>query len=173
MEVKGMENEQSGGKIPLTKTDRIIEWVSILVIICTFIHICIAWTSLPDVIPKHFNAAGEADGYGSKYTILIMLPLMLGFYVMLTLVGKYPSIHGYAVTITESNREAQQRMAIRLLRVIKLEIILIFAYLQTQIVISALGRGTGLGKWFLPVMLVVVFGTLGIYLYKSIKSEHK
>ena len=40
---------------------------------------------LPDTVPTHWNAAGEIDGYGSKYTNLFLsaLPLlMLGLFAL-------------------------------------------------------------------------------------------
>lgn len=54
-------------------------WIA--AVISLIISICI-FSYLPDTIPSHFNAAGEVNGYGSRYTIFIfpgfMFLLILG-----------------------------------------------------------------------------------------------
>ena len=46
-----------------------------------------SWPRLPDRIPIHWNIAGEVDGYGGKFTGLLLLPLIvLGLYLMMRLV---------------------------------------------------------------------------------------
>jgi uncharacterized membrane protein len=46
-----------------------------------------SWPRLPDRIPIHWNIAGEIDGYGGKFTGLLLLPLtVLGLYLMMRLI---------------------------------------------------------------------------------------
>jgi len=63
------------------------EWLNILVAISPFLYLALIWQGLPDIIPTHWNAAGEIDDYGSKYMLVLlgfMLPVLT--YMIFTLV---------------------------------------------------------------------------------------
>jgi hypothetical protein len=47
---------------------------------------------------------------------------------------------------------------------VKVEVCWMFAYLCLAMVRNGMGLQVGLGRWFLPVTLVVVFGTTWFYL---------
>ena len=52
-----------------------------------YIYLITIWNELPDIVPTHFNLAGEADGWSSKQ-FLIFLPGSLGigiYFLMLVL----------------------------------------------------------------------------------------
>jgi len=49
---------------------------SIIIILPVFIGL-FTWSSLPDSVATHFNAAGEADGWSSKAFAVLGLPFML------------------------------------------------------------------------------------------------
>ena len=52
-----------------------------------YIYLITIWNQLPDIVPTHFNLAGEADGWSSKQ-FLIFLPGSLGigiYFLMLVL----------------------------------------------------------------------------------------
>lgn len=61
-------------------------WVIIIIPIAYLVYI---WGSLPETVPIHFNASGEADGWGSKNT-LIWLPLAMtiGTYLLMLIIPK-------------------------------------------------------------------------------------
>ena len=58
----------------------------LLLVALPMIYLASIWGTLPDTVPIHFNAKGEADGWGSK-TTLIWLPLAmtLGTYLLIDL----------------------------------------------------------------------------------------
>ena len=47
----------------------------------------ILWNKLPEQFPTHFNAAGEVDGYGSRFFGVFCLPLILAAFQWLCAVG--------------------------------------------------------------------------------------
>jgi uncharacterized membrane protein len=60
------------------------ELLQLGVIAAMFITAAVRWSSVPDRIPIHWNAAGEVDGYGGKFMGLLFLPLLvLGLYFLL------------------------------------------------------------------------------------------
>ncbi len=58
----------------MIKRTNIICWLSALI---PFIYFFILLPGMPEEVPTHFNAAGEADAYGSPYTVLIALVAIL------------------------------------------------------------------------------------------------
>ena len=70
--------------------NRNAEWLARAVIVAMFVLAAWAWPSAPAQIPIHWNIAGQIDGYGSKFTGLLLPPLIaLAGYA---LIGLGPSI---------------------------------------------------------------------------------
>ena len=72
-----------------------------------FITAAVRWISVPDRIPIHWNISGEVDGYGGRFSGLLLLPLVtLAIYALLTVIpiidparANYPSFRGPYTTI--------------------------------------------------------------------------
>lgn len=125
---------------------------------------------LPETIPIHFNARGEPDGFGPKMMIWFLPALGGALYLALLGINRYPESFNYSVPITEENAEEQYRIATRMIRWVNMLIQAVFAFLTVAIVMVALGRWQGLGRWFLPVFLVTLFGVIGYFIYSSQKK---
>jgi hypothetical protein len=123
------------------------------------------WSDLPGRVPVHFNAAGQADGWGGRGGTLTLPVVGLVLYIGLSLLGRYPHIYNYPFKLTRQNVERQYRAARALLAALKAEIVWLFAYITWRTIQTAMGDAGGLGRAFLPVLLAVLFGTLGIYFY--------
>lgn len=57
-------------------------WWSIPVLVLVLAATALVYPGLPDTIPIHWNAAGEANGYGPRITIFLM-PLIMGLMLLL------------------------------------------------------------------------------------------
>ena len=51
--------------------------ITSIVILLPIVAGLILWNRLPDEVPIHFNAQGEADGWGSKATAIFLMPIFL------------------------------------------------------------------------------------------------
>ncbi|MGV6862713.1 MAG: SdpI family protein [Putridiphycobacter sp.] len=59
---------------------------AILIAILPFVYLAFVWNTLPDEVPIHWNAKGEIDGWGSKYSLVWLsglLTLLLYFIFLL------------------------------------------------------------------------------------------
>lgn len=116
---------------------------------------------LPDRVPTHFNAAGEANAWGSP-TGMIFLPVMaLGLYLLLSIVVRFPDAFHYPVRVTRFNIARLQSITIDMIAWLKLELVCLFAVLQWAFIQAA---HTGSGRIFpmiLPFAIVAIFGTIG------------
>ncbi|KAF2328897.1 SdpI family protein [Flavobacterium ginsenosidimutans] len=59
------------------------------IVLIPFVYLATIWNSLPEIVPIHWNSKGEIDGWGNKFTLIVML-LMLPVltYVILSTITK-------------------------------------------------------------------------------------
>jgi uncharacterized membrane protein len=160
-------------KIGLNNFDWFAEIAAIVSLIILIVLPLVNFSTLPDRIPVHFNSYGHADGYGSKITLLILPATGVFIYLMMTVLASYPHIFNYAVKITAENAEVQYRLATRLMRYLKTVIIIMFAFISSQTIRLTEGKAGGLGKLFLPVILIATFGIVIIYFVQSLNNSRK
>jgi uncharacterized membrane protein len=154
-----------------TTTDKASEYISAGTLSFIWAYTLWHFSSLPDTIPIHFNAAGEPDNIGGKRTILTLPVVATVIYVGLTVLNRYPHIFNYPVRITEANALKHYTAATRLLRYLKLAIMVIVGCLVYNSIQTALGTTDGLGPWFLPVVLALTFGPLVVYLFQTFAKK--
>ena len=158
-------------KIQLSPTDQALELLGWGVLLALWVWTGTNYSSLPDTIPTHFNAAGEADGFGRKASI-VGLPLIATLlYIGLTLLNRFPHIFNFPTPITPDNALSQYTNATRMIRFLKLILVLVFAGISFQTIQQANGTGEGLGLWFLPLTLVLVSMPLLYFVVKSLKKS--
>ena len=150
--------------------NRLLDIIGIALLIMLIVTTFIYWGKAPDMVPTHFNFKGEIDAYGSKNTLFILLPIVIIAYTGLAVLSKYPQVCNYCIEITPRNKEKQYSMASTFIRVINVEIVAIFFYSQVSIAI-AMNNGKGLSIAFLPIALFILFGSIGFYIYKSVKFK--
>ncbi|MGB1004517.1 MAG: DUF1648 domain-containing protein, partial [Salibacteraceae bacterium] len=63
--------------------DQFVFWMGILGLVILLATPLVYWADLPDVIPTHYNNAGEPDGFGNKISIIFMPVLGMGIWGLL------------------------------------------------------------------------------------------
>ncbi len=154
----------------LTKADKFIEILAVGLLLSLFILPAWYYPLLPERIPRHYGIDGQPDAYSGKWIIWTLPLLGLIIYAGLTILNRFPHIFNYPQTITNENAGKQYKIATQLLRLLKAILLAIFVYLIISTIQSALGNRDGLGFWFLPLFLVLIFGTLGYYIYQMMKK---
>ena len=125
---------------------------------------------LPDTIPMHFNASGDPDGFSSKNTLLIIPIVGSLIYTGLSVLSRYPHVFNYLKEITEENARKQYRMATRLLKILNTLVAGCFLYVTHGIILTSMEKKAGLGSTFIPILLVLIFGSIGVYFYRSLRK---
>ncbi len=65
------------------KTDWRKEWLPLAAIAATWILAAAVYSRVPDPMPIHWNAAGLPNGFGSRFTGVLLVPIMsLGLYLL-------------------------------------------------------------------------------------------
>jgi|WetSurMetagenome_2_1015567.scaffolds.fasta_scaffold432395_1 uncharacterized membrane protein len=158
-------------RIKLTITDWIFEVVGFLFFILLLILPVIYISELPAKIPIEFNGSGNPDGYGNK-TFIWIFPAVGGFlYVLLTVLSLFPHLYNFLVKITPDNILVQYKLATKFVRILKTVIVLLLLYVCYQTIRISTGETTGLGRIFLPVFLILIFGVILIYIIRSINNK--
>ena len=158
-------------EMPRTRLEIYCEVVAAAAVAFVFIYLSATWTTLPDKVPTHFNFAGTADQWGSKYSLLLLVGVTFVLYVGLSILSRFPHIYNYAFAITEENRQRQYLLARQMVTALKAELISVFVFITWLTINMARGNAGDLTGWFTPVFLVVVFGTVIIYLVKAYRSR--
>lgn len=126
---------------------------------------------LPETIPSHFNGAGQPDEYSSKSTFWMLPAISIFIYVLLSLIALIPSQFNFTVKITPANAMKQYTLAIKLIRYLKAGIIWLFFYTSYVTIGVATKETTGLGSWFLPVVLGGIFIPLIIFFVMAFRNR--
>ena len=144
---------------------KILAWAGWLLLILLPI---LYFNDLPDQIPRHYGIDGQADAWAGK-NIIWTLPIIgtgLFFLLFFFLFLKRLSW----MKVTEENAKELYTSSARLLNVLNVIIIYSFSYIAFQSMQDAIGEPSGLGSWFLPVFLILIFGVVGYFYVKSKKA---
>lgn len=143
-------------KPPLTTADRIAEAACWLLFIALWVIVIFTYNQLPSTIPTHYNFAGEADGSGSKATILVLPVLGTISFAGLTALNWFPHVFNYPATITAENAEKHYTNATRMIRYLKLSVIIVIGLIELKTVKAVNGNPGWLGIWLLPVVMGIM-----------------
>jgi len=156
-------------RVSLTWSDWILEGVAILILLAMVALVLTQYANLPSIIPIHFNAIGEVDGYGAKWTILLLTAVAMSVYVLATLSVRYPNLINYPIAITEENHVRQFLNAVKMMRVLKCLSVILFFFLVYGVIQNAYHKSSGIGQYFLPIALFAILGATGYFLYRGYK----
>ncbi len=140
-----METERPKTTPIPTSTDKLVEALGWLILLVLWGWTINHYSALPETIPTHFNAAGEADGFGSKASIIGLPVIASLLFIGLTVLNRYPQSFNYPTTITKDNALRQYTLATRMLRYLKLVLVLDFGGIEVMTIQNATGKGAGLG----------------------------
>ena len=78
-------------------------------------------------------------------------------FIGLTVINKYPHLFNYPSEITKENALHQYTKASRMIRFLKFIIMIIFGLIVFKTIQNANGNANGLGAWFLPLTMGMIF----------------
>ena len=158
-------------KVKSTAADQVLEIFSWLVLLFLWGSAIYFYSSLPQIIPIHFNASGQANGFSNKSTLFLLPVIGTFLFAGLTVLNKYPHVFNYPTDITPENALRQYTNATQMIRCIKLIVLIIFAEIVWTTIATATGESHGLPAWFLPLEIGLTFVTTFYFLIKSVQSN--
>ncbi|WP_061960363.1 DUF1648 domain-containing protein [Demequina flava] len=137
---------------PATQAARV---VTLVLTVCGAAAGLIAYPSLPDRIPIHWNAAGVADGWGSPVMLAVLIGLWVALVAGLEWLSRVPHILNYLVEVTQDNAPGLYGAAVDMLVWLNLAIAVLFGSLVAQSYGMNLEVATGFALAGTLVILVV------------------
>ena len=162
---------RSNIKVEISSFERVLGIVSFVMLVMLWLYLFTNWSSVPDKIPTHFGFSGILDAWGGKSSIIFLPIVMTVLYLMMTTLAAFPQYYNYAVAITPENAAAQYKNARTLMLWVTLQLVAVFSYITLMMMQVGLGNAKSFGLWFLPIFLVVIFGTLIYYIRKINKLK--
>ena len=111
-------------KVNRTLEGTIFEFVFLVVLIAVWVFIIIALRKAPDVVPTHFDGAGNATSYDSKYSILFATIVTSIAGVIMLGSAYFPHNINMPVKVKTPR---QYLLAIRMVRVLSLVLVVLTA----------------------------------------------
>ena len=154
--------------LKITPLEIFLNVITLAAFVGTIVYLISSWTIIPSEIPAHYNAVGEVDRWGGKGEMLILPIIAFLMWIGMTVLEKFPHVYNY-INLTKDNARAQYLNGRLLVNVLKNEILLLFSYLTWKNVQVAIGEHDSLGVWFLPVFLLIIFGSMAYFIVKSLR----
>jgi len=148
-------------KIERNALDILEAIVSLSCLVGVAAYLILAWRTIPDQIPGHYNAAGEIDRWGDKSELIVLPIISWLMYGLITLIERFPQVWNTGVRITEENRTEVYRLLKNLIAVVKMFVLLMFGSLT---VISSLGLN--LPVWYVLGFLALLFGFVAYFIVR-------
>jgi hypothetical protein len=96
-----------------------------------------------------------------------------GIYLLITILAQFPKAFNYPVRVTDENRARLETLTLQMIAWLKVELVCLFAGIQWSI-IDSMRHGEGkLSPAFVPVFLVVIFGTAGWHIAATFREARK
>ncbi len=139
--------------------------ICFLLLAAVTIFVLIRWPQIPDEIPIHYNFAGEADGYGGKGALILLMAVSWACFITITISGRFPDKWNMPVEVTEENKSRLYAITRAMLEAIKVLTTLLFILLFTCIAMAA-----PVPQWAMIVLIAAVLLTVAagiIMMYKN------
>lgn len=137
-----------------------------LLLISLILFVIIKWKHIPDQIPGHYNAAGEVDKWANRNSILFLPIVAVILYSILSVISLFPAIWNIPVKVTAKNEICIYQIVKSMLICMKIELVAAFFFITYR---SAAARALPIA--FLPIFLLVVFGTAAYFLVRIFKAS--
>lgn len=157
-----------------THTDKVLEiaaWVMLIVLIGFTIY---AYMNMPDTVPVHFNIKGDPDRYGDKSSIFLLCGIAVILVALFMYLIKSPqnySKYNYPIKVTPENKAKVYALSARLMRVIMVNILIMFLFIMVEIFLIATGRIESIGIWSVILMLLLPIAPVVYYLWRMMKLK--
>jgi uncharacterized membrane protein len=148
----------------------VLEVIAFTLLLLIWVYVGYQYSNLPNTIPIHFNAAGQANDWGSKATILIIpviaTAICFGFYFLC----KVPHVHNYMVNITPQNAAYQYNNSTLLLRVVKILAMLIIGFTVNKSIAEATHQPS-ISWAIFYVVLITMLITPVVFILRMLKNK--
>lgn len=156
------------GKAKRQKTlyAKVTNILCLVMLIGTFAGLIFFWNQIPDQIPGHFDGAGNIDRWGDKSELWITPVMSLILYAGISVLENFPGVWNTGVKVTPENHDRVYGTLQNMISTEKLVMVSLFTCVTAS---SAFVMP--LPVWFLPVTLLLTFGTIAVSLIRLYRAQ--
>ena len=151
--------------------DKIFESIAVMGLLIGIYLTIQALPNLPTTIPIHFDAAGNADGFGSKAMIWLLPAIGVVMVPAMLFLRRFPWLSNVPFEITEENAAYQYGLIVRLLSLLACFVSLLFLLLVYDTISIAFGGSSLLGWLFMPIFLTGIMGPIIWYFIAALRGQ--
>jgi uncharacterized membrane protein len=142
--------------------DWLLEGIAAASVVAAAAEIVMRWNALPARIPTHFGMSGQANGWGGRNSLLVLLASTIVMFALLTAAEKYQRLVNIPVKV---DRESPQvKRLIRSLAIAMKAVLSAGFFWITHVTVGiAMGERAAMGQVFLPVFLGAVSAPIVYY----------
>ncbi len=149
----------------------VAEAIALLLLLFSFLTLYLNWSSLSETIPIKFNFAGELVRMGNKKELLNFQFAIALIYLLLTVVSRFPRWYRYPWKITAENVAKQYSIHRSFLLWLKVYCMVGMSFTTLRTIRVALGRAEGMGTFYMPISLVILFAMIAVLFVKAIRGN--
>ncbi|PRO67253.1 DUF1648 domain-containing protein [Alkalicoccus urumqiensis] len=158
-----------------------------IIFLAAAVYTAFTYSSLPDTIPRHFNAAGEPTAFSGKEMLVSLVLLYAGTVLLLTLLNhflirrqkdphqavQFIQLPGLKRdSLSEEQAAHVQQQSTGLLSVLNLLLSLMFAYLLLMMIQTALGHQNGL-SWDFWLLIALTAAAPVVMSWRIVRSVRR
>lgn len=144
----------------------VLEVLCATILLGTLFYLSCIYNRIPEIIPIHYDLQGDADDYGNKNVVWILVVFEVFTYAVLSLVQLNPKSCNYPVQVTETNKKRLFFLGKRLLLCMKLCTVILFSYLA----ICVMGA-FNLNSWILYGTIALTLLLPVVFIAKMMKCK--
>ena len=146
-------------RLPFNKVDVLLIVVIAICLIVPLVRLIMTYGSLPEIIPTHFGASGEVDGYGSKWSLWLLWGVDLLCCALIVISEWFPRWINVPVFLLKRPAEDIIRGSRLMMNVMGVLIASFFWYLTEVTIAIACGAATAMSGavdiGFVAVLLLI------------------
>lgn len=124
-------NPDAPRRLPLSRREKLIRAVGVIVLLGTTAWLLANWGSLPVRLPSHYGFGGEIDGWSGRGSLGLLLGIGWGVWLLLAVTRYFPRGWSFSgLPVTDRTRPMLYCLMGEMLTVLQLVIALIFAFLS-------------------------------------------
>jgi len=158
-------------KIEISMADKLIEAVSVIILLIIFFLPQYYYNDLPAKIPIHFNISGQPNNYAGKVLIWLLPFISLIFYLGFIILKRMPHILNYPAHSKLDKNKEQNKISIRILRYLLLVVLASFLYLVYGTINVALQQWEGIGSMPVIIIVLLILLILTVFVRRMVKLK--
>ncbi len=151
-----------------TILEKVMNIICYGVFVIAFIYLIGHLFQMPDRVATHVNFQGEIDGWGSKWTLLIMPAIAIPTMILMEFLERNPQMHNYPSRFSIENAALFYENSRQTLNYVKNSCLILFAYIMYEITRLGLGENGELG---LPIFIAILAWMTAIIIYKAVQRR--